>query len=224
MNKTAIVYCRRSTNAQKQKHSLNFQHEACVQFAEENGYTVTKTIFESQSGRVAIREGLTAAITEAKATGAVVIVWSASRLSRSLEVWSQLNALGLDSLRVVSFGVDAPPSMIHLSIAITMATHESNQISKRTKAAFDHMKRKGDVNGWGQGKKDKAWAASKVSSKKKAREFNLSIQARCEVMDKFGATTLAAKVELLNAGSIKTRREAAWSVQSLHRVLKYQAA
>lgn len=218
----AIVYCRRSKNSDTtQANSLNYQLQSCQAFCTKHGYAVIEVIQESHTGRAAIRPGFEQAIQKAKETGAVVVVWSASRISRNLAVWERLNHLGLENLRIVTTGADMPVPFMVLAMQITMAAEESNRISARIKQSYQYLKSIDQHHSWGKGDRSTSIPKAKAACKETARVFNLGIQEKILIMKQHGATKLQQQIALLNAGGITTRRGSKWSVQSLHRVLKY---
>jgi DNA invertase Pin-like site-specific DNA recombinase len=145
--KTAIAYVRVST--QKQGRSglgLEAQQAQLAAFAAAEGFTITKTFVEVETGKGAdaleSRPQLTAALQAAK--GAVLIVAKLDRLTRDVHFGS-----GLMLRRDVAFKVADLPNAdnFQLHLFLALAEKERELISVRTKAALVAARERGQKLG-----------------------------------------------------------------------------
>ncbi|GAB3539443.1 recombinase family protein [Spirosoma fluminis] len=132
-----VVYYRVSTRAQGESGlGLEAQRSAVVNFVK--GVIVAEYT-EVESGKKNQREQLAAAIERAKKEGAVLVIAKLDRLSRNASFIFTLRDSG------VNFQcVDMPDAnTLTISIFATLAQHERELISSRTKAALAAKKEQG---------------------------------------------------------------------------------
>jgi len=136
--KPAIAYIRTSTA--RQNLGLDAQIAAIRQFVEAEGFEISETFAEKESGGDDNRPELGRALDAAKTLGAPVIVAKLDRLSRDVHFISGLMKHKVPFV-VTELGTDTDPFMLHLFAAL--AEKERRLISERTKAALAAAKAKG---------------------------------------------------------------------------------
>ena len=147
MSKKAVVYSRVSLEKQvRDGVGLEAQVERCKQYAELQGWEVVATFKDeglsgkSKAGRV----GLEQALQYVKDCKGVLVVYSLSRLSRSVidtvRMVDDLQDKG--DLASVSENIDTagPTGRFHLNVMSAMNQLEREQVSERTKCAMDYLK------------------------------------------------------------------------------------
>lgn len=141
--KSAITYVRVSTQKQgKSGLGLEAQQALIQRFADQEGFEITQTFTEVQSGKDddQKRPQLHAALEAARKAKAPVIVAKLDRLSRDVHFISGLMKHKV-SFIVADLGADTDPFMLHLFAAL--AEKERRLISQRTKDALAAAKAKG---------------------------------------------------------------------------------
>jgi DNA invertase Pin-like site-specific DNA recombinase len=154
-----IAYLRVST--QKQGESglgLDAQNAAIARHV--GGQTVVATFTEVESGKRNDRPQLTAAIAEAKRSGATLVIAKLDRLARNVHFVSGLMESGVEFV-----ACDMPhANRLTLHIMAAIAEHEAEMISKRTVAALVAARERGTKLGGYRGK-----GALSAASKLKGR-------------------------------------------------------
>jgi len=139
-----IAYYRVST--QKQGISglgLESQQKQVQDFAGRTGGAITAIYTEIESGKKADRVQLLEAITEAKKTGATLLIAKLDRLARNAAFIFRLRDTGVKFI-----AVDMPEAnTLTVGIMAVMAQHEAEIISSRTKAALTAKKARGEKLG-----------------------------------------------------------------------------
>ena len=151
----AIGYIRVSTAGQAEEGvSLEAQKDRLEGWAALNEYELTE-VFEDagiSGSKTSNRPGLQAAIDAACSEKAALVVYSLSRLARStrdaLSISERLDKAGADlvSLSEKIDTTSASGKMVFRLMAV-LAEFERDQISERTSAAMQHMKREGLYTG-----------------------------------------------------------------------------
>jgi DNA invertase Pin-like site-specific DNA recombinase len=150
----AVAYVRVSTQGQaKSGLGLEAQRDAITRFAETEGFRITTTFEEHESGKGADaldrRPQLAAAIKAARKLGGPVIVSKLDRLSRDVHFISGLMVHRVPFV-VTELGADVDPFVLHLFAAL--AQKERALISQRTKAGLAAAKARGQkLGGWTAG-------------------------------------------------------------------------
>lgn len=147
----AITYTRVSTDEQATEGvSLDAQAAKLAAWANLNDAEIIGSYSDAGiSGTREDRPGLTAAIEQACREGAVVVVYSLSRLSRStqytIRIADQLAKHGAD-LVSLSEKIDTTTAAGRMVFRLlsSLAEFERDQIAERTKAALSHKKAKGE--------------------------------------------------------------------------------
>lgn len=146
----AIGYVRVSTEGQAQDGvSLDAQRTKIAAWCELNDYTLTAVHVDAGiSGKNCNRPGLQAALADC-GTGNALVVYSLSRLSRSIrdtmDISDKLSKVGSDlvSLSEKIDTTSAAGKMVFRLLAV-MNEFERDQISERTKSALQHKKSKSE--------------------------------------------------------------------------------
>lgn len=146
----AIAYLRVSTVEQSTDGvSLAAQRSRIEAWCLGNDYTLSATYEDAGlSGKNSSnRPGLQAALAHAQRTGATLVVYSLSRLSRSIadtcSIMERLNkAGGLASLSERIDGSTATGRMV-LNLLISLSQFEREQIGERTVCALNHLRSQG---------------------------------------------------------------------------------
>jgi DNA invertase Pin-like site-specific DNA recombinase len=143
--KPAIGYIRVSTQGQGRSGlGLDAQRAAIASFAKANGFDITETFDEVETGKGADalerRPKLNAALVRARKVKGPIIVAKLDRLSRDVHFISGLMQHKTPFI-VAELGADTDPFMLHIYAAL--AEKERRLISERTKAGLAAAKRRG---------------------------------------------------------------------------------
>jgi DNA invertase Pin-like site-specific DNA recombinase len=151
----AVVYCRVSTAGQAAEGvSLDAQHARAEAWAAANGYTITGTHVDAglSGGRADNRPALQAALDQVCREGGALVVYSLSRLARSvrdtLTIGDRLDRAGAD-LVSLSESIDtttAAGKMIFRMLAV-LSEFERDLVSERTSMALAHKRANGEHTG-----------------------------------------------------------------------------
>lgn len=178
MNKY-IAYYRVSTQKQgKSGLGLAAQREIINRYISPGDHIVSEYT-EIESGKKSSRAQLAKAIEHSKRTGATLLIAKLDRLSRNVSFIFDLR----DSK--VSFICCDIPDMNTLTIGIfaTMAQHERELISKRTKEALQAKKAAGATLGNPRGFTDCAQAKATRTKREKAKNNELTAKAKNIIRD-----------------------------------------
>jgi DNA invertase Pin-like site-specific DNA recombinase len=207
--KSAIAYIRVST--QKQGRSglgLEAQQAALARFADAEGYDLTRTFQEVETGKGADalerRPQLAAAIKAAKQQKAPIIVAKLDRLSRDVHFISGLMSHKTPFI-VAELGADADPFMLHLYAAL--AEKERRVISQRTRDALAAKR--------AQGVKLGGLNAKGIANREAALERAKQLGPIFIELDGRPDREIA---RILNERKIKTPTSAPWSPVTVKRV------
>lgn len=176
---------------------------------------------EVESGKNNERPELKQAIEQAKKEDAILLIAKLDRLSRSVSF-----IFSLRDSRVKFECCDIPDaSTLTIGIFSTMAQHEREIISSRTKAALASKKARGkqlgntnNLTNEGRHKGARTNAAKALNN-----ENNQRAKAMAEQLLKSG-DTLAKIAETLNKSGFKTPTGKGWIASSIYRLLKREAA
>ena len=146
---------------------LEAQRDAIAAFAKAEGFAITRTFEEHETGKGADaidrRPQLAAAIKAARKLGGPVIVSKLDRLSRDVHFISGLMVHRVPFV-VTEFGADVDPFVLHLFAAL--AQKERALISQRTKAGLAAAKRRGvKLGGWTAGSERSAKEAAALAER-----------------------------------------------------------
>ena len=151
----AVVYCRVSTAGQAAEGvSLDAQRGRAEAWAAANGYTVAGTHVDAglSGGRADNRPALQAALEQVCREGGALVVYSLSRLARSvrdtLTIGDRLDRAGAD-LVSLSESIDttsAAGKMVFRMLAV-LSEFERDLVSERTSMALAHKRSRGEHTG-----------------------------------------------------------------------------
>ena len=204
---TYIAYYRVSTQRQGQSGlGLEAQRSAVA------GYDITAEYTEVESGKNCQRPELTAALAEAKRTGATLLIAKLDRLARNVHFITGLLEAG-----VPIQCADMPEAdRTFLQMAAVFAEWEGRKISERTKAALAAAKARGVK----LGSPNPAAAGRASAAKRVARTNVVAKQAMpiVSVLREAGASlrTIAAK---LNEAGIPTALGGQWYASTVRNLM-----
>lgn len=218
--KPAIAYCRVSTERQRRSGlGIEAQKETIARFAEAEGFTITATYVEAETGKGADaldrRPRLAAALAAAKAGKCPVVVAKLDRLSRNVAFIAGLMTQRVPFI-VAELGVDVDPFMLHLYAAL--AEKERRMIGERTKLALAARKASGTRLG-NRTNPGEAAALGRQVQVEAANRFAANLLPVIDGIRAAGATSLAAIANALNARGIRTVRGGRWHVSSVQNIL-----
>ena len=218
-----VAYYRVSTQRQGQSGlGLEAQRIKVQQLAAEKGAEIVAEFTEVESGRKSEREGLAAALAEARKRKAVIAIAKLDRLARDAEFVLRLSreaeANGMGGFLFCDLPeIDATTAAgrMVLTVMASVAEFESRRISERTIEAMAVAKTKGSTFG---GRREAAVAASKAR-KGAAVERAQALRGVLEPMSAAGQS-LRKMADALNAAGHKTERGSAWSHKTVGRVIE----
>lgn len=212
-----VAYYRVSTNEQGNSGlGLEAQKSDAYRFLKKSD-TILKEYTEVASGKNDERVELLRAIEYANNNNATLLIAKLDRLSRNAAFIFTLKDTG------VKFVCADMPDANTLTIGIfaTMAQHERELISKRTKSALAALKAKGVQLGKPENLTLEAMAKGRAMHSKKAREKenNVKATAMIKLLRKDGASLQEIANELNTLG-FKTSRNKAFQKTTVSRLLK----
>ncbi len=167
-----VVYYRVSSKQQGQSGlGLESQKTAVEQYLASNkAEEIPPSFREVESGKNNHRPELRKAIDRCKETGSCLLIAKLDRLARNVafifHLKEELQSAGVDFV-----ALDLPDAnTLTLGIMASMAQHEREIISERTKAGLQEAKRRGKRLGSPQNLTDEARKKAHASISKKARE------------------------------------------------------
>jgi DNA invertase Pin-like site-specific DNA recombinase len=169
---------------------------------------------EIESGKNDKREQLNAAIAHAKQAGATLVIAKLDRLSRNASFIFALRDSGVEFVCA-----DMPEAnTLTIGIFATLAQHEREIISQRTKAALQAKKAQGFALGNPQNLTETARINSAISRRKQAREHNKqAVEIAILLRDR--GWSMRKIAERLNALGFRTRRGKNFYVSAVARLL-----
>lgn len=208
-----IAYYRTSTS--KQNLGLEAQRNIVTSWARQRNANIMAEYSEQESGKHNDRPQLTLAIAEAKKNNATLVIAKLDRLSREAEFLFHLHNDG------VQIAVCDLPELNTLTLGIfaTLAQHERELISTRTKQALQALKAKGVKLGSPSPK----WSPEAVAKSLKIRQHNAdnnlnTKQAYCAI--KHMNCSLQAKADYLNENGFKTARGGKYTAMQVKRTIE----
>lgn len=182
--RSCVGYTRVSTDKQgKSGLGQEAQFKAIHDFADANGFKIEIVHNEVQSGKGSgdKRPALMAALEQARALGAPILVAKLDRLSRDVHYISGLMKHKVPFI-VAELGADTDPFLLHIYAAL--AEKERTMISQRTKAALKAAKARGVKLG---GRREKLVIDAQAHAEAVRSEFmaldGLSTRAAAAVLD-----------------------------------------
>lgn len=221
---TVIGYLRVSTKRQGDSGlGLEGQKVAIEQFAANRSCRVVAFYTEVESGTVADRPALKAAIQHAKRHRAILAVAKLDRLARNVAFLSSLMEENIEF--VACDNPDVNRLTIHILAAV--AEDEARRISDRTKAALSAYKSRGGVLGASRPECRNLTSEARMKGAKEAGNVHRQRAANwydglhdeLEVLRKDGKTYQQI-ADYLNSKDETTRRGARWNKVQVMRVLR----
>jgi DNA invertase Pin-like site-specific DNA recombinase len=212
--KSAIAYVRVSTDRQgKSGLGIEAQQAAINAFCQSYGYELIDVIIEIETGKgsdaLRTRPQLATALEIARLTGAVIVSAKLDRITRNVAFGATLFQRTDISFRIA----DMPNAdNFQINIMLSVAQLEAEMISKRTKAALQAARERGQVLGGGQGA---------LVQKNAAAAFAEGFRAIVAPMSHLPVRAIAAE---LNARGLKTATGADWAHATTHRLIQRLAA
>jgi len=216
-----VAYYRVSTDKQGWSGlGLEAQRQAVLSLCQSRSWEVIEERTEIESGKVADRPELAAALHLAKVTGATLVVAKLDRLSRSVAFLSALQDSGAKF--VAADMPEANELTVHIMAAAAQAELEA--ISKRTKDALRAAKAAGRKLGNPNGAaalrragKGNSAAVQKVIAMADNHARDLTpVLADIKAQ---GVTSLGAIAAELNSRHIQTRRGGKWYASSVKNLI-----
>ena len=199
---------------------LEAQRNAIDTFAAARGAEILARFTEVESGKIANRPELTAAIQLARLTGATLVIAKLDRLSRNAAFLLTLRDSGVRFL-----AVDMPEANdLTVGIMALVAQAEREAISRRTKEALAVAKARGAKLGNPNGaaalrRAGKSGAALRAAVSANADRFAVELEPVLQDIQKAGHVTLRAIAADLNRRGMRTRRGGAWQVSNVRNLL-----
>lgn len=226
-----IAYYRVSTKKQeKTRLGLGAQQAAVRKYAESQGAQIVAEFTEIETGKNADRPQLAAAIRQAKALGATLVIAKLDRLARNVAFTASLmDAGGLDFI-----ALDCPhANRLTIHILAAVAEDEARRISERTKAALAVRKAQGVKLGAAsphsafRNGAQRGWrAGSERSRQLRARRLEENYGPILPVMRSMrdGGQPMGAIAAWLNKEGYRTTRGSEFTRETVRRALVRQAA
>ena len=201
-----IAYYRVSTAAQGRSGlGIEGQQAAVTAFLATQDHELIGSYTEVESGKIADRPQLTAALALAKRQKAKLIISKLDRLSRNLSFLANLIE---SSVEIVI--ADMPTAnRLTIQLMAVVAEHEARMISERTKAALAAAKARGVVLGNRASLIAAQPLAREVISKHADQHADNIIPTLRQIV-KSGVRSVHAMAEQLNQRGVKTARGGSW--------------
>jgi site-specific DNA recombinase len=154
MEKTAALYARVSSDQQKEKHTIQSQTAALIEYAKTHGYAVpSQWQFQDEgySGATLLRPGLEA-VRDLAAAGqiAAVLVYSPDRLSRKYAyqvlLAEEFSRCGVELVFLQAPSGATPEDQLLVQFQGMIAEYERAQIAERSRRGKRHRAQHGSIN------------------------------------------------------------------------------
>ena len=212
-----VAYYRVSTK--KQDYGIDAQLSAVHKYIESRGGELSAEFSEKESGKNADRPELKKAIDRCKKEGASIIISKLDRLSREVSFLFNLKA-ELDKAGVGIVCCDLPDlNTLTLGIFATMAQHERELISKRTKEGLAVAKEKGKKIGSPQNLTDDAKAEGRAAVRNISVDHYKSV-AEFIIELRNNGLTFRRIAKMLNNQGYQTLRGCDYCAATVYRLIK----
>ncbi len=194
-----VSYCRVSTARQGQSGlGLDAQKKAIADFLNGGDWELMGEYIEIESGKKNDRKELTRALHRCAMTGSTLLIAKLDRLSRDLHFISSLQKAGVEFT-----ACDMPSaSKFTIHILASVAEHEREMISQRTRLALQAAKARGQVLGSPNNLNGDAAAKGRkcgnAANKAKAESFAIKISPVIEEFQTQGLSLRQITAELNN--------------------------
>jgi len=221
MSNVCVVYHRVSTVKQGQSGlGLEAQKNAVQEFMKQGQWVVLNEFVEVESGKKNDRPQLIKALLVCKKKKATLLISKLDRLSRSVSFISNLMESG-----VAFVATDMPyANRLTIHILASVAEHEREMISQRTKAALDAAKKRGQKLGFSLHNKETivlpAVKKAVEVNIEKADKFAENILPIVHQIQKTGITTYQGIANILNTRGITSPRGGEWYPNSVRNLLR----
>ena len=226
-----VSYLRVSTERQGRSGlGLEAQQQAIKDYLDGGRWELLAEYVEVESGKRNDRPKLIEALHRAKVTGATLLVAKLDRLSRNVAFLSALMESGVEFV-----AVDMPlANKLTVHVLASVAEHEREAISQRTKAALSAARARGQWVSRSGRSVDRLGNPNGAAALRRAGKGNIAavykVKARADeraadimpiVADirAGGITTLKGIAAELNARGILTARHGAWYPSTVKRLL-----
>lgn len=219
-----VAYFRVSTKKQGQSGlGLEAQQDSVRRYAAATGQPIMKEYVEVESGKKCDRVELAKAIAYCKAMNATLVIAKLDRLARNVAFVSKLMESG------VSFVCCDNPMANRLTIHIlaSIAEHEAEMISQRTKAALAAYKARGGKLG-SQDPRCQKYSAARLKEigpkggavlTKRAQDYRVVVQPIIQQLLDEGKNYRQVAEEL-NGRGMRTQTGKEWNLKLVHMVMR----
>jgi DNA invertase Pin-like site-specific DNA recombinase len=218
----AVGYVRVSTRHQEtQGCGLLAQEAAIKAFAKSEGYeliSIEKDVGTARgSESISQRHGLRSAIRMAQQTGATILVWNASRVSRDFESFSKL--MNVSMPRIVEINANNQSGSSGLAANVARAEVEADHLMKRTTAGMRRAKKNG-VKFGNPVNLSEAREKGVLENIRRADDFSASISRVISGHRASGISTAAGIAAALNADGHLSPYGKPWTKENIRNTLK----
>lgn len=220
--KKAIAYLRVSTESQeKDGYGFELQRAAIQEFARHEGFTITRTFRDAQSGMgedsLINRPGAVEAYQLSRLKGWPIIVDGLDRFSRNTATIEKLN--DDRRLKIISCRRGEGGSHATIMAAAARAEGEGKRISETTKSALKKLKEQG-VRLGNPKNLEEAQAKGVATNKARADTLTRELAPVIQELRQDGKTTAQAIAEGLNQRGYHTPRGERWKDTNVRRLIK----
>ena len=147
----AVIYARVSTQQQaKEGYSLQAQVDSCTNYAESNGYSVSKIFTDIGSARTLDRPNFKEMIkfcSKKENNVKAIITWRLDCITRKFDDFSSILEFAkrnkIKILTTDGYDLDNPESILMYRIALSLSSFEKEQYSQRIKLGLKHRAEQG---------------------------------------------------------------------------------
>jgi DNA invertase Pin-like site-specific DNA recombinase len=227
-----ISYLRVSRDKQARSGlGIEAQRASVASYLNGGQWTLLAEYVETESGRKTARPKLSAALSHAKAIGAMLVFAKLDRLARNVDLLRSLVASDVDLVFCDLPSVPpGPMGKFLLTQMAAVAELEAGLIGERTKSALAAAKARGVKLGNPNGAralrgKQKGNAQAVARIREKAAQRAMGLHGIIEGIKQSGITSVRAITEELNRQSISAPRGGEWHPTAVSRLLaRIQAA
>ena len=214
----AITYYRASTDPIKQANSIAIQRGVCEDFAQRHGYTIVREFSDYASGADNDRAGFNQAREYAVEHTTKIIAYKVDRISRNLSVFSKIETL-LDRFLFCELG-NQTPSVLLISVLLSVAAQERLNIAARQKALIAHKRETmGKDFKWGNPNLADQRLKGLAVRRANAQKHNDRVRSLCNDFKAAGYTKTTQLVKKLAEVGVMTRKGKPYTYTNLYRVL-----